>query len=292
MSNVAAEQLKGLGIQGGFSKENKLFLQNPVMARIVSFILHKFVLGPTLDKEGYKLLISLARKTWMGEEVSVATEISQLLKYAKLTIEVAGEQNIPTEGTTVFVANHTNAGPLRGIGQYFKMVQVGYDARTGVEDPYIREPYIVIQRGLSKHGIGKLSGIYFDVVGGRALGLEVVAIPRFKKDENGEKILNYQGLKDSAIKRVAVLEGAALWMPQGRDRHPEDFNFPSKNGFLVKIASLEPHTQVVPICSVPDSGKNITLVFGKAVDIRHVIANGGIQEFGLKYIAPLRQNVL
>ncbi len=287
------EQLDGLDAKERPYKEQKLFLQNALVAHVLAFIIDKAILGSGLNPDGRRLLRIYARRTWRGEKVSIAKEVSRLLDYSELSIEVSGEQNIPTSGPTIFVANHVKGGPLRNVGQFFKMVQVGYDERSGIQDDYIREPFLIIQRGLARHAIGKLSGLYFDVVG-EALGCEIVEIPRFRKDENGdgERIVNHQRLKKSAVQRI-VAGGASVWMPQARERTEDDFNFPFKgNRYIRKIAAVEPYTQITPICSIPDSRGNLKLVFGKAVDIKDVIANGGIQDFALRHIAPLKQSGL
>lgn len=271
----------------------RVLLQNALLAHGIAFVVNG-VLGSDLNTDGRRLLRSYARRAWRGERVSVAKEISQLLNYSEPSVEVTGEQNIPTVGPTVFAANHISAGPLRHLGQFFRMVQVGYDARSGVLNDEAREPYLIVQNGLAWHAIGKLSRVFYGIVGEKALRCEIVEIARYKKSENesGEQIVNHQGLKESAIKRI-VAGGASVWMPQGRERAPDDFVFPKKgNGYLGRISDQEPYAQVVPVCSIPDSHGNLKIVFGRPVDIKDVIANGGIEDFGLRHVAPLRQSGL
>lgn len=273
----------------------KVLLQNVLLAHGIAFVVDKAVLGQGLNPDGRKLLRRLVVRTWKGERVSVAKEVSRLLDYSDVSIEVDGEENIPSYGPTVFVTNHIRGGPLRNLGQFFRMVEVGYQARFDVPDDHVREPYVILQRGLAKGWlVQKLSGVFYDIVGGNGLGFEVVAIPKFDKsrDGNGEEILNRQRLKESAIQRIAA-GGASLWLPQGRERAPDDFNFPPKgNGYLRKVSAREPYTQMVPICATSDPNGNLKIIFGKPKDIKHVIANGGIEAFAIEHIAPLRQSGL
>ncbi len=270
----------------------RTMLRNVALAIGVAFVVDKAVLGPSLRPEGRKLLRRLVVRTWKGERVSIAKEVSGLLDYCELSINVTGEQNIPPSGPTIFVTNHTYA-PLRNVGQFFRMAQTGYEARSGVADDYVREPYLIVQRGLSRRFIGRASAVFYDNVAGGSLGCEIVEIAKYKKSENGETdiIINHQGLKESAIQRIAA-GGASIWMPQGREKEPEDFNFPERNGYLRRIVKAEPYVQVVPVCQIPDTSGNVKLIYGPADDVKSVLAHGGIQEFALTHIAPLRQSGL
>ncbi len=166
------------------------------------------------------------------------------------------------------------------------MVKVGENARSSVDNDQVREPFIIVQRGLGKARLMRvLSGVFFDIVAKNSFGCEMVAIP--KHDEQGE-VVNKQGLNKKFMQRIAD-GGASLWLPQGREREPDDFSFPEKaTGFLKIINERDGFTQLVPIRSIPDQQGNIKIVFGTPVDINHVVANGGINYFAQEHIAPLR----
>ena len=268
----------------GVEQKPPILLRNALLAYGIALIVDWRV-GKGFSPEGHKLLRQLVVKTWKGTKVSIAREVSRTYQGADLTIEVDGQEHIPASGPTIFIANHTRGGPLDSIGQFFEMMRVGYDARLDVEDDEIREPFLIVQRGLAKGKIVQyLSGIFYDIVG-NSLGCEIVAIPRYNKD--GE-IINGQNLKPGTIRRI-VDGGSSLWLPQGRHRDPDDLRFPEKaTGFLKKINRRDRFTQLVPVRSVPDSHRNIKIVFGPAVEISHVVANGGINYFAQNHIAPLR----
>ena len=64
--------------------------------------------------------------------------------------------------------------------------------------------------------------------------------------------------------------------------------FRKKQQVFEKIDDEDRFVQLVPIRSIPDSRGNIKVVFGPAVEISHVVANGGINYFAQNHIAPLR----
>lgn len=262
-----------------------VLIRNVLVAHAIAYIAD-WRLGKGLNSEGHKLLKQLIVKTLGGTKVSIARDVSRIYRGANLTIEVDGQEHIPPFGPTIIIGNHTRGGPMDSMGQFFEMVKVGYNARSDVQDDGVREPFVIIQRGLGKGKTMRyLTGIFYDIVGG-SLGCEIVAIPKY--NEKGE-VVNKQNLSEKAIERIAD-GGASLWLPQGTHRDPDDLHFPEKKatGFLKKISDKDRHIQLVPVRSIPDSKGNIKIVFGPTVDIDHVVAKGGINYFAQNHIVPLR----
>ncbi len=259
-------------------------IRNVLVAHAIAFATDR-IMREGLSPDGRKLLRQFVVKAWMGTKVSTAKDISRLNRESSLGIEVKGQEHIPSSGPTVFVANHTYGGPLNNIGQFFEMVKEGANARFDVDNEQVQEPFIIVQRGIGKARLMRLlSGVFYDIVG-NSFGYEIVGIAKY--DGSGE-IINGQNLRDAAIDRI-IDGGASLWLPQGREREPDDLRFPEKaTGFLKKIDDEDRFVQLVPIRSIPDSRGNIRVVFGQSVDINHVVANGGINYFAQKHIAPLR----
>lgn len=264
-------------------KNHSFLIRNALVAIGIAFVADR-VLREGLSPEGRKLVRQIVIKAWKGSKVSIAREVAKINKESSLSIEINGQENIPNSGPTILIGNHTYGGPLNNIGQYFEMVKEGYEARGGVKDDYLREPFIIVQRGLNKvKPIRTLSGLFYEIVG-NALNCEIVEIPKY--NDKGE-IVNNQNLKSVAIKRI-IDGGASLWLPQGRERDPQDFEFPEKaTGFLRKISHEDRFVQLVPVRSIPDSSGNIKIFFGKSVDIGYVINAGGIDHFAKKHIATL-----
>jgi len=269
----------------GVEQRPPFLIRNVLVAHAIAFATDK-ILREGLSPDGRKLLKQFVVKAWMGTKVSIAKDISRLNQESSLDIEVKGQEYIPSSGPTIFVANHTHGGPLNNIGQFFEMVKEGENARFNVDNDQVREPFIIVQRGLGKARLMRLlSGVFYDIVAENSFGCEIVAIP--KHNDSGE-IINGQNLRPAAIERI-IDGGASLWLPQGREREPDDFRFPEKaTGFLKRINERDGFTQLVPIRSIPDQQGNIKIVFGTPVDINHVVANGGINYFAQNHIAPLK----
>ncbi|MBI2031057.1 MAG: hypothetical protein HYT08_00390 [Candidatus Levybacteria bacterium] len=229
-------------------KKHSFLVRNALVALGIAFVTDR-VLREGLNPEGRKLVRQIIVKAWTGSKVSVAREVAKLNQESKLSIHIDGQKHIPASGPTILITNHTHGGPLNNLGQYFEMVKEGYDARRQVVDDYEREPFIIVQRGLGKvKPVRILSGLFYDIVGG-AFNCEIVEIPKY--NEKGD-IINSQNLRPAAIRRV-VDGGASLWLPQGRERDPEDFEFPEKaTGFLRKINYEDRFVQLVPVRSIPD----------------------------------------
>ena len=268
----------------GAEQSPPFLIRNVLVAHAIAFATDR-IMREGLSPDGRRLLKQFVVKAWMGTKVSIAKDISRLNQESSLRIEVEGQEHIPSSGPTIFVANHTYGGPLNNIGQFFEMVKEGENARFDVDNDQVREPFIIIQRGIGKARLMRsLSGVFYDIVG-NSFGCEIVAIP--KHDEQGE-VVNKQNLGKKAIQRIAD-GGASLWLPQGRESEAWDFRFPEKaTGFLKRINEGDCSTQLVPVRSIPDSHGNIKVVFGPAVDVNHVVSNGGINYFTQKHIAPLR----
>lgn len=260
-------------------------IRNALVSRAIAYVVD-YKAGRGFTKDGHKLFRRLLVRVCQGGQVLMSREAPEIYKDASLSIEVDGQENIPSWGPTVFVGNHTRGGPMDSMGQYFEMVKSGYNARSDERDNEVREPFVIVQRGLEKGRIIKfLSGIFYEIAS-NSLNCEIVAIPRY--NESGE-IVNGQRLRDNAIQRI-VDGGASLWLPQGRHRDPDDLSFPEKkgSGFLGKINERDRHVQIVPVRSIPDSKGNIKIVFGQSVDVGHVVRAGGINYFAQNHIAPLK----
>ncbi len=267
----------------GAEKKIPLIIRNAFVAHTVSHIVD-WRLGKGLSSEGHDRLRKVVFRALRGEKVSMTKDVSHVYEGANLSIEVGGQEHIPPSDPTIFIANHTRGGPIDSLGQYFEMVKTGHDARSGVKDDYVREPFVIAQRGLSKGKILEyFTGMFYEFVG-ESFNCEIVEIPRH--DKNGE-IVNKQNLRPNAIHRV-INGGATLWIPQGAHRDPDDLRFPEKaTGFLKKVSDEDKDIQLVPVRSIPDSRGNIKIVFGPPVEISHVIERGGINYFAEKHISPL-----
>jgi len=261
------------------------FIRNTFVSHAIACAVD-FKVGRGFTKDGHKLFRKLLVKVCQGGKVSMSREASGIYEGANLSIEAEGQENIPSWGPSLFVGNHTRGGPMDSMGQYFDMVKEIYNTRSDEDNDEIREPFVIVQRGIEKGRIIKfLSGIFYEIAS-NSLNCEIVAIPRY--NESGE-IINGQKLRDNAIQRI-IDGGASLWLPQGRHRDPEDLNFPEKkgNGFLGKISERDRHVQVVPVRSIPDSQGNIKITFGQSVDVGHIVRSGGINYFAENHIAPLK----
>jgi len=261
-------------------------IRNTLVAHGAAYIVDKSI-GDGCTPDGHKLLRKLIVKICKGDKISISGDIPNVYHGAELSIEVEGQENIPPAGSTIFIANHTRGGPVNSIGQFFEMSKEAYEARFNVQDEKIREPFIIMQRGLAKGKIIQyFSGILYEIVG-RSLNCEVVEIPQYNIDN---EIINGQKLRTNAIDRI-INGGAALWAPQGTHRDADDLFFPEKkgNGFLQKVCNEDIDVQLVPVRSIPDLQGNIKILFGKAIRICHVVENGGINYFTQKHLVPLGQ---
>ena len=265
-------------------------VRNALIAHAIAFGAHR-ILDDGLTSDGRDLLYKLVLRACRGEEVSISRELPLAYQGAKLKIEVDGQNNIPSSGSTIFIGNHTRGGPLLSNGQFIEEAKQGYDARIDVQDKGIREPFVIMQEGLGGwFGKRYATGIFYKIAA-NALNCEIVSIAKFDKskiNKDGTEIMNRQGLSPTAIQRI-VNGGALLWLPQGRHRPPNDFNFPEikANGFLSNVHDRDCRVQLVPVRSIPDSHGNIKIVFGPAVGISHVVAKG-IDHFAHEHIEPLK----
>ncbi|OGD98081.1 hypothetical protein A3A49_00415 [Candidatus Curtissbacteria bacterium RIFCSPLOWO2_01_FULL_38_11b] len=267
-----------------------LIIRNALVAHAIAFVADR-ILKSGITLEGRELLKNLIIRACHGGRVSISRELPFIYKESELRIEVDGQQFIPSFGSTVFIGNHTRGGPLWNNAQYIEMAKQGYDMRVDVEDEEIREPFVIMQKGLGGwFGKRYATGIFYNLAAS-ALNCEIVSIAKFdrnKHNRDGKEIINHQGLSPTAVQRI-IDGGASLWFPQGRHRDPNDFDFPERkaNGFLGKVHDRDRHVQLVPLRSIPDSKGNIKIVFGQSVDIGHVVASGGINYFAQKHIVPL-----
>ena len=261
-------------------------IRNTLVAHGAAYIVDKSI-GDGCTPDGHKLLRKLIVKICKGDKISISRDIANVYHRAELSIEVEGQGNIPPAGSTIFIANHTRGGPVNSIGQFFEMSKEAYEARFNVQDEKIREPFIIMQRGLAKGKIIQyFSGILYEIVG-RSLNCEVVEIPQYNIDN---EIINGQKLRTNAIDRI-INGGAALWAPQGTHRDADDLFFPEKkgNGFLQKVCNEDIDVQLVPVRSIPDTQGNVKVFFGPAVELHHIVENGGINYFTQKHLVPLGQ---
>ena len=265
-------------------------IRNALIAHAIAFGARR-ILDDGLTSDGRDLLYKLIVRACRGERVSIGRELPLAYQGASLKIEVDGQNNIPPSGPTVIIGNHVRGGPLISNGQFIETAKQGYDARCDVQEEEIREPFVIMQKGLGGW-IGKryATGIFYNIAA-NSLDCEIVERPRFGKgkDKKEFEVVNNQRLRSITFQRIAD-GGAALWLPQGAHRDSDDFRFPERKGtgFLTKIYNEVPDAQLVPVRSIPDSRGNIKVVFGPAVDIGDVVANGGINYFAQNHIVPLK----
>jgi len=272
-------------INTGSSELKAPFLfRNSIGAHIVSRIVDRAI-GEDCTPEGRKLLRNLIVNMCQGKSVSISREASKVYEGARNSLEVMGSENIPNYGPTILVANHTRGGPLNSIGQFLEIAKYAYFARHGVDNEKIREPFFIMQRGLSKGKIVEFfSGKLYEIAG-HSLRSEVVDIPRFN---NSNEIINGQKIHSNAISRI-VAGGCALWTPQGKHRSANDFYFPEQkgNGFLRRINNIDGNVALVPVKCVPETSDNLEIYFGKPVILGEVLENGGINYFAQKHLCLL-----
>lgn len=281
------EQLVGMGVE----EERPTFLvRNVFVARVMASVASR-MLDDGLTSDRRDLLKKLIERACRGEKVSISRELPLVYQGASLKIEVDGQNNIPSSGPTVIIGNHVRGGPLLSNGQFVETAKQGYDARFNVQEEEIREPFVIMQKGLGGW-IGKryATGIFYKIAA-NSLGCEIVTIPKFGngRDNKELEVVNHQGLRPLTVKRIAD-GGAALWLPQGTHRDPDDLHFPENKGtrFLTKIYDEAPDAQLVPVRSIPDSHGNVKIVFGPAIGISEVLERGAINYFAQEHIAPLR----
>ncbi|OGH29691.1 MAG: hypothetical protein A3F30_02055 [Candidatus Levybacteria bacterium RIFCSPHIGHO2_12_FULL_37_12] len=271
-------------------KRPPIFIRNALVAHVIAFVADR-ILGDGLTSDGRDLLYKLVVRACRGERVSISREVPLVYQGATLKIEADGQNNIPSFGPTMLIGNHTRGGPLLNNGQFIEMASQGYHARRGVQEEEIREPFVIMQKGLGGWVVKRYATEFFYKMAASALNCEIVTIPRFGKNKDNKEveIVNHQGLRPIATQRI-IDGGAALWLPQGTHREPDDLRFPENKGtgFLRKIYDEDRYVQLVPVRSIPDSNRNVKIVFGPAVGISEVIKGGGINYFAQNHIASLR----
>ena len=283
-----AEVLRNTGAE---QKPRPSFLtRNALIAHFIAFGARR-ILDDGLTSDGRDLLYKLIVRACRGERVSIGRELPHVYQGANFKIEVDGQDNIPPSGPTVIIGNHVRGGPLVSNGQFIETARQGYDARFDVGEEEIREPFVIMQKGLGGW-IGKryATSIFYNIAA-NSLDCEIVALPRFGKGKDNKEfeVVNNQKLRSIAFQRIAA-GGAALWLPQGAHRDPDDFRFPEGKGtgFLTKIYDEVPDAQLVPVRSIPDSNGHVKIVFGPAVSIAEVLERGAINYFAQEHIKPLK----
>ncbi len=272
----------------GAEQRQPSLIRNPLVAHTIAYAIDYWKMGRGLSPDGHRLFRKFLVKACKGERVSISQDMPRVYQGASLSVEIEGQENIPSYGPTILVANHTHGGPMDGIAQFFSMAKEGYDARTDEQDEEVREPFLIMGRGLEKGRLLQfISTKIYENAFGPSLNCEIVAIPQF--DEEGE-IINGQNLKISTVRRI--INGASLWLPQGTHRASNDLDFPEKSTEFLKmvnkVASIKDlYIKLVPVRSIPDSQGNIKLIFGPSVESSHIVANGGIKYFVREHLAPL-----
>lgn len=280
----------GLEVAKIEQKRPPIFIRNYLMAHAIAFAADR-ILKKGITPEGRELLKTYVVRACYGGRVSISKELPLVYEGSELQIEVEGQENIPSWGPSVYVGNHIRGGPLWNNAQFIEMAKQGYESRVDVEDEEVREPFVIMQRGLGGWAIKRYTtGIFYNLAA-NALNCEIVSIAKFDKskiNEDGTEITNHQGLSPTAVQRI-VDGGASLWLPQGTHRDPEDLRFPEHKGtgFLRKINERDRHVQLVPVRSIPDQMGNVKIVFGPAVDTDYIVAKGGINYFAEYHIKPL-----
>src|SRR3990167_11452149 len=191
------------------------FIRNVLVAHAIAFAAGR-MLDDGLTSDGRNLLYKLVVKACRGERVSIGRELPHVYQGANFKIEVDGQNNIPSSGPTVIIGNHVRGGPLVSNGRFLETAKQGYDARFDVQEEEIREPFVIMQKGLGGW-IGRRygTGIFYNIAA-NSLDCEIVAIPRFGKykDKKEFEVINNQRLRSITFQRIAA-GGAALWLPPG-----------------------------------------------------------------------------
>lgn len=165
IDNRQVNQSATQGIDRG-ERKPPFFIANTLVAHSVAYVIDRTV-GNGLTPDGHKLLKKLVVKLCRGGKISMSQDVPPVYQGASLAIHVKGQEHIPSSGPTIFIGNHTRGGPLNSIGQYFEVAKEGYDGRSGVKDEQVREPFLIMQRGLGKRKLVQyLSGVFYDLAAG------------------------------------------------------------------------------------------------------------------------------
>lgn len=244
--------------------------------------------GQGLTHEGRKLVKQYVAKIMRGEKVSACYEVSLVYKDAAFGVNVEGEKYIPTKGPTLVIGNHTKAGPLAGMAQFFEITKVLAENRVNTPDV----PFVVMQRGLTRNHpyigglINSLSGQLYELAA-KSLDWELVSAPKYNDEANTSngQIKNKQGLPRKAVIRL-LRGGAGVLYPQGRNLPDGNLNFPNKvNGFLSRLRETD--LRLLPLRVLKGSNGEANMYLGEAIPVREF---EGINDFAQKHLAPLGIN--
>lgn len=236
---------------------------------ILSIVMSRGSWKPTTSEQRFLKLI--ARSTLRGESLSPEVLYRATESLVSRTI-IVGEENIPTSGPTIFLANHKE-GPLCGMWSYFVSYYKIYKARVDSE-PSKRAPFIITQDNIVKKvrtPFGQKDVIVpfigqFRRLFSKSLNWPIVGVPQF--DSNRQIINNQKSGLLGVFRRILKGE-AAIAYAQGTHRNDEEF--PDKAGeFLSVIRKLCPNSQVVPVRSLLQNGEQPMLVFGESVNISNL----------------------
>lgn len=272
--------------------ENPIFW--PAIEKTVSYLM-SVGWNPTPQEIGRLQLV--VRKFLKGEPTP-AKYIGRCFESLRSQVTVIGVENIPKSGSTIFIGNHPPGGPLHGMWSYFMTADIAYDARDEEVDRNIREPYVIVQEGLTKD----LMLPFFEekriIVPGSAwfygrlaksTRWGLVAVPEF--DKNGQIINDQKGSPD--ILRRLFRNGAMIIYPQGTYR--KDDIFPERAGKMLTILK-EKNIQLVPVMAIVKSYAEQYLIFGKSVHIKDLgtCGDGSIdinENFVIPHLKPLGGNL-
>lgn len=281
------------------SRRSTFLLRRIIPHPLTASIADKF-LGEGLTEEGHRKLKNFVRRALTGEKLQASREVPQIYRDCDFEFKFEGAENISAGGATLFIGNHTKAGPLKGMAQYFETARLVYEERIDVENNRLREPVAIAQRGLT--GVTRLpggrkfvwtvpfTGQFYDMAA-EALGWVTVDLPKF--DSRGQ-IVNRQRLPKKVTDDL-IAGGALLWFPQGRHEDPNYLKMPEKSdGLLTKLKDED--LKLVAMKFVPsDKLPSMSIFFSDAVHIQDIPQLDGrvqMSAFVARYLNPLGLKVI
>jgi len=268
-----------------------IFLRRIVPHKVSIAIADK-ILGQGLSVGGHRHLKLFLKKILIGEHIQIAS-VLPVYQDADFKFETAGEENIPTSGTTLFIANHEKSRIIGGMGHFIEAARVAYEARSDVRETWRREPRVIFQRGLTcavRLPGGKkfvwmapLTEQFYQLA---AESFNWVVVDPPKHDRN-DQITNKQNLPPCVTEQL--LDGRAqFWFPQGKDDQTSSLFMPQKASDY--ITNLKQHDiAIIPV--IFERGRLFSIRFGPPIHIQDLpLSKDGklnLNDFAQKHMAPL-----